>query len=98
MNSYKLDAVRAVLQLGRDYARGTRSRCRTPNQPHLEVWRRTVGEEVFTTFLNYESDEFLVPEEQLLSAAESLSIKPVRAFMERVKARGGLYARPNPGA
>jgi hypothetical protein len=96
VNWYKLDAVRAVLRL--DYAAELAPGVVRPNQPHLEVWRRTVGEEVFTTFLNYESDEFLVPEEQLLSAAESLSIKPVRAFMERVKARGGLWLGPNPGA
>ncbi|MFV1958092.1 MAG: hypothetical protein ACC662_01635 [Planctomycetota bacterium] len=67
------------------------------DRPNLEVWRREAGKDVFLTFLNHESDELLVPEEQLLSVAEGLSIKPARDLLESVKARGGLWLGQTPG-
>ncbi len=94
MNWYRLEAVRDALRLdhGAELAPGLIRR----RGPHVEVWRRTVGEQVFTTLLSYESEEFLVPEESLLAAVESLGIRPARGFLENVKARGGLWTGPNP--
>jgi hypothetical protein len=94
VNWYKLDAVRETLRL--DYDAELAPGVIREQQAHLEVWRRTVGEETFIAFLNYESHELLVPEEQLLAAAESLRITPARPFLERVKGRGGLWLGPNP--
>ena len=55
-----------------------------------------MGRNVFTTFLNYESSELLVPEEALLAAAESLDIQPPGDLLRRVRARGGLWTGPSP--
>ena len=90
MNWYKLDAIRDALRL--DYGAELAPGIVREGQPHLEVWRRTVGREVFTTFLSYESDELLVPEEQLLAAAESLDIEPARARATRLTRSGAFMS------
>ncbi len=94
MNWYKLDVVRDALRLDHDAelaptAIGAR-------EQHIEVWRRRQGGETFITFLNCEANELLVPEEQLVAAAESLQISPARTLLESVKARGGLWLAPSP--
>jgi len=94
VNWYKLDVVRDVLRS--EYDAETAPGLTRDAPPHLEIWRRRIGREVFVTFLNYESPEFLVPEEQLLTAAESLAIHPPRRLLDRVKARGGLWLGPSP--
>ena len=94
MNWYKLDIVRDTLRL--DYGAEPAPGVNREHGSNVEVWTRTVGEHVFTTFVNYENDECLLHEEQLLAAAEHLNILPALAFLEKLKARGGLWVGPSP--
>ena len=79
MNWYKLDIVRTV----RGHGGG------------LEVWQRVIGGETHRTFLNYENQELLVPEDALLATAEALQL-PAREFLAAVKRRGGAYLGLSP--
>jgi hypothetical protein len=94
VNWYKLETVRDTLRL--DYGAELAPSIVRKQGPNLEVWRRRVGAHVFTAFLNYESDELLVPEEQILAAADGLNVDSPSGFLEKIRARGGLWTGPSP--
>ena len=56
---------------------------------------RVVAGHTYVAFLNYESDELLVPEESLVAAAAALEIGPPE-FLAGIKVRGGLWLGPSP--
>lgn len=91
MNWYKLDVVRDVLR--RDY--GAYVPPSAIGRPNVEVWARKVGGHTYATALSYKNVELLVSEDALLEAAEALNLS-VRAFLDAVKARGGLWTGPSP--
>lgn len=91
MNWYKLDVVRNVLRQFDAVAAPSGI-----GKPNLEVWKRVVEEHEHWAFLNYESDELLVPQESLVAAADSLRLPP--DFLERIRAEGGLWLGPSPDA
>ena len=91
MSWYKLDVVRNVL---REY--GAVTLPSVIGQPNVEVWKRTVKEHDYWAFLNYESDELLVPQESLVAAAEGLRLPA--DFLETVRSEGGLWLGPAPDA
>lgn len=94
MNWYRLEAVRDALRL--DYGAQLAPSVIGKRPRNLEVWRRTIEGHTFVAFLNYEGDEFLVPEEALLAAADGLSIERPLELLASVRARGGLWTGPNP--
>ena len=64
-------------------------------QHNVEIWKRIVDGEERSVSLNYENDESLVPQAALTDAADGLSLPA--AFMEQVRAGGGLWTGPDPG-
>ncbi len=62
---------------------------------NLEVWKRTIADQAYVAFLNYESDELLVPEDSLAAAATALGISP-EELLHGVKSRSGLWLGPSP--
>lgn len=90
MNWYKLEVVRAVLADRFDAQ--TASVVGTSN---MEVWERTMAGETYHAFLIWEQKEYLVPEESLVAAEESLAVPPGK-LVEAVKNEGGLWLGPSP--
>jgi hypothetical protein len=92
VNWYRLEAVRETLRA--DY--GAALAPSAIGRPNLEVWQRIVGEHTYIAFVRYEGGEFLVQEASLQLAAEALRLGAAAAFLDRVKARGGLWTGPSP--
>jgi hypothetical protein len=92
VNWYRLDVVRDTLRL--EY--GAVLAPSMIGKPHAEAWKREVGGHVYVAQINYENDELLLPEEQLVVAVLALRIDSPSAFLARVKARGGDWTGPSP--
>ncbi|MHC4974234.1 MAG: hypothetical protein ACYTG3_18085 [Planctomycetota bacterium] len=90
MNWYKLDVVRTVLTSRFDAE--TASVVGASNE---EVWERRVDGNTYGAFLNWEHEEYLVPEESLVAAEEALAIPPGQ-LIEAVKSQSGLWLGPSP--
>ena len=92
MNWYKLEAIREALR--EDHAAEVLPGAHGPTGS-LEVWKRTIADQAYVAFLNYESDELLVPEDSLTAAATALGISP-EELLHGVKSRSGLWLGPSP--
>jgi hypothetical protein len=91
VNWYRLEAVRDTLRL--EY--GAVLAPSAIGKPNVEAWRRVVGGHTYVALLNYENNEFLMPEGPLALAAEALRIPP-REFLDHVTGRGGKWPGPSP--
>lgn len=90
MNWYKLDVVRTVLATRFDAETAS-----VVGASNTEVWQRKLEGETHRAFLDWEPNEYLVPEESLMAAEEALAIPPGQ-LIEAARGRGGLWLGPSP--
>ncbi len=91
MNWFRLEVVRHVL-LSYDDVELVSSV--VGSQRSVEIWKRVVDGEEHWVSLDYKNDEFLVPQTALTDAADGLGLPA--AFMEQVRAAGGLWTGLDP--